>query len=154
MRRSVLVFSILLLTLPFIPAPVASGQAVPQAVGVLHLDGQQIEVLSWSWGATQTVSRAGGGAGAGKVQLQDFHFTKTIDRSSASLFEACAKGQHFPSATLTLRKAGKGQQDYLVVKMSDVFVSSYQSGGSGGDALPSETIALNYGDIELLVPGR
>lgn len=30
------------------------------------------------------------------------------------------------------RKAGKGQQDYLVVKLEDIQVSSFQSGGSEG----------------------
>jgi hypothetical protein len=30
------------------------------------------------------------------------------------------------------RKAGKGQQEYLVIKLSDVQVSSFQSGGSEG----------------------
>ena len=154
MRSYVLVvFSVLLLSFPGFAE--SRTEAVAQTVGVLHFDGQQIEIHSWSWGATQTVLRTGsGGTSAGKVQLQDFHFTKAVDRTSRKLFQACATGQHFNEATLVVRKKGEGQKEYLIVKFSDVLVSSYSSGGSGSDAVPVETISFNVGDIDLQVPAR
>lgn len=154
MRKCVLVvLSALLFSFPLLAQRPAAAEA--QSVGVLHFDGQQIEVHSWSWGATQTVIRSGsGGVGAGKVQLQDFHFTKPVDKSSPKLFQACATGQHFPNATLVVRKKGEAQKEYLVVKFSDILVTSYSSGGSGSDALPLETISFNVGDIDLQVPAR
>lgn len=151
--RVVIFFSVLFLAFPLLAA--APQAEADQPVGVLHLGGQSIDVYSWSWGMTQTVSEfPGGGGGAGKVQMQDFHFTKTIDKSSTTLFQACANGEHFPNATLTVRKKGQGQQEYLVVKFSDVLVTSYQTGGSSGDALPMESISLNFSRVELQVPGR
>ena len=70
----------------------------------------EIDVESWSWGETQTGTQGpGGGGGAGKVQMQDFHFVMQLNRSSPLLAKACATGQHIKSATLTTRKAGKGQ---------------------------------------------
>lgn len=54
--------------------------------------------------------------------------------ASPQLFLGCATGEHFKSATLTARKAGANQQEFLVIKLNDVLVSSYQnSGASGGD---------------------
>lgn len=151
--RVLVVFSVLLFSFPVLAERPVEAEA--QTVGVLHFDGQQIEIHSWSWGATQTVIRSGsGGVGAGKVQFQDFHFTKQVDKSSAKLFRACATGQHFPSATLVVRKKGGGQQEYLIVKFSDVLVTSYSSGGSGSDALPVETISFNVGEVDLQVPAR
>jgi type VI secretion system secreted protein Hcp len=107
----------------------------------------EIELESFSWGATQAL-RPGGGAGGGKVQLQDFHFVMTVNKASPNLFLACATGEHLKQATFVARKAGKDQQEFLVYKFTDVLVSSYQTGGSG-EALPTDQISLNFGKIEV-----
>jgi type VI secretion system secreted protein Hcp len=110
----------------------------------------EIDLLSWSWGETQTGSHAtGGGGGAGKVSMQDFHFVMKVNTASPSLILACASGEHIPLAVLTCRKAGKDQQEYLKIKFSDLLVSSYQTGGSSsGDEIPSDQISVNYTKIE------
>src|SRR5512140_2425488 len=73
-----------------------------------------IDVLSWSWGETQTGTMAyGGGGGGGKVSMQDFHFVMRVCKASPKLLEACASGQHYGSATLEARKAGGGQKKFL-----------------------------------------
>ncbi len=90
----------------------------------------------------------GGGGGAGKALPQDFHFTKRLDKASPVLFINCTIGKHFKVATLTARKAGEGQQEYLTVKMEDVLVSSYQFGGSsGGDVIPTDQVSLNFAKL-------
>jgi type VI secretion system secreted protein Hcp len=92
----------------------------------------EIDIDSWSWGATQTGAHAaGGGGGAGKVAMQDFHFTMKVNKASPKLMLACANGQHIPKAVLTCRKAGKEQQEYMKVTMSDLLVSSYQAAAAG-----------------------
>lgn len=89
----------------------------------------ELEVLSFSFGAAQQgTSASGGGLGAGKVKMSDFTFTVPTSTASPKLFVACASGQHIPSATLTCRKAGKEQQEYLVYKFTDILVSSHQTG--------------------------
>ncbi len=111
----------------------------------------EIQLESFSWGATQVgSSAAGGGGGAGKVQMQDFHFNMKVNKATPKLFLACASGQHIKTAVLTARKAGKDQQDFFTVKFSDVLVSSYQSSGAGGsDVLPMESISLNFAKLEM-----
>ena len=111
----------------------------------------EIEIESFSWGATQsgTASR-GGGMGAGKVQMQDFHLVMKVNKASPKLMLACAQGEHIKSAILTCRKAGKEQQDYMKVTFSDLLVSSYQTGGSeGADVLPMDRISLNFSKVEI-----
>src|SRR5688500_13068006 len=97
----------------------------------------EIEVLSLSWGESQFGHAAlGAGGGAGKVSMQDFSFTMPVSVASSKLFLACANGKHLPSALLTCRKAGETQQEYLKIKMTDLLVSSYQTGGSEGMEVP------------------
>ncbi len=111
----------------------------------------EIDIESWSWGVSQAgTSGHGAGAGAGKALPQDFHFTKKHDKASPVLFISCATGAHFKTAVLTARKAGKGQQEYLKITMSDVMISSYQVGGSeGSGVVPSDQVSLNFAKLEL-----
>ncbi len=109
-----------------------------------------IDIESFSWGATQSGAHSGqGGGGAGKVVFQDFHFTMRINKASPKLMLACATGQHIKSAILTSRKAGGKQEEYLKVTMSDLLVSSFQTGGSGhSDVVPTDQISLNFAKVE------
>ena len=110
----------------------------------------EIDLESWSWGEHQTgTSSSGGGGGAGKVSMQDFHFVMKINKASPKLMLACANGEHIKKAVLTCRKAGKDQQEFMKITLSDLLVSSYQTGGSGhGDIVPTDQISLNYAKIE------
>ena len=115
-----------------------------------HKHKNEIDVESWSWGEAQAGTHAGGGGGgAGKVSMRDFAFTMKVNKSTPKLMLACATGEHIKKAVLTCRKAGKDQQEFMQVTMSDLLVSSYQTGGSGGASIvPSDTIALNFAKIE------
>jgi type VI secretion system secreted protein Hcp len=115
-----------------------------------HKHKDEINLLSFSFGASQHGTMAfGGGGGAGKVQMQDFHFMMNVNKASPKLFLACATGEHIKSALLTCRKAGKEQQEYLKVKFSDLLVSSYQTNGDGNsNHLPTDAISLNFSKIE------
>jgi type VI secretion system secreted protein Hcp len=110
----------------------------------------EIPLLSWSFGAAQSgTSSHGSGAGGGKVNFQDFHFVMTVNKSTPKLIEKCADGSHIKQAVLVCRKAGGEQQEYLKVTFTDILVSSYQIGGSGGsDLVPSDQISLNFSKIE------
>ena len=111
----------------------------------------EIELSSFSYGGTQPVAAGyGGGGGAGKVALQDFHFVMRNSKASPKLFLSMCNGSHLPTALLTCRKAGKEQQEFLKITMSDVIVSSYSEGGSeGGDVVPQAQISLNFTKIEM-----
>ena len=111
----------------------------------------EIEVIDFSFGIQQSGTSAfGGGAGAGKANFNDFHFTKRYDKASPKLMQICATGEHIKSATLTCRKAGKTQQEFLKWKFTDLLISGYQTGGSGGsDVLPMDQVSFNFTKIEV-----
>ncbi len=110
-----------------------------------------IQLESWSFGENQTGSFAyGGGGGAGKVQMQDFHFTMKVNKASPKLFLACANGEHIPQAILIARKAGKEQRDFLKWTFTDLLISSFQTGGqANSDDIPLESISFNFGKCEV-----
>jgi len=115
---------------------------------------KEIQLISWSWGESNTGahSTAGSGGGAGKVNMHDFNFVMHTNKASPKLLLACASGDHIKEGVLTCRKSGgntKGPQEYLKVTMGDVFVSGFQTGGVSDDtAIPVDQISLNFSKIK------
>jgi type VI secretion system secreted protein Hcp len=110
-----------------------------------------IAIEAFSWGASQS-GGAGttGGLGRGKVSFQELQLTGQMSKASVPLFVACATGQHISKATLFVRKAGGGQQDYYTIKLENLLVTSYQTGGSGGHGqLPTDQFSLATTKIEI-----
>jgi len=112
--------------------------------------GDEIDVLAWSWGLSQSgTMHVGGGGGAGKVNIQDISITKYFDKASSPLMQACMSGKHIPEATLTVRKSGGEQLDYIIIKFTELLVSSLSTGGSGGEDRLTENLSLNFAKVEI-----
>lgn len=109
----------------------------------------QIDIISFSYGTVQSGSfaRGGAGGGSGKAEFQDISIVKECDKSSPKLFQACAAGTHFPTATIYVRKAGDKPLEYYKVEMTDVLVSSFQNSGSAAGDCVMESITFNTAKI-------
>lgn len=106
---------------------------------------EEIDVLSWSWGISNSGSmHGGGGGGAGKANVSDVSFTKYVDKSSPNLLQFCCSGKHFDKALLTVRKAGDKPLEYLKITLEDVLITSVATGGSGGEDKLTENVTLNF----------
>lgn len=138
-------------------APLAAGAAVDMFLKIDGIQGEaiakghekEIDVLSWSWG----VSRGAADALARtkpSACVSDMHFAKLFDAASPSLMANVVSGMTIPGATLAVRKAGVvgGGQDYLIIVMKDIIVTSVQDSGSSGD-VPLETIALRFSSAKV-----
>lgn len=107
-----------------------------------------IEVLSWSWGTSTGTGKTKRGAVPAQC-VQDLVLTKLVDSSSPQLIMNGVLGEAEKEATLVMRKAGKDQQEFLVIKMQDVLVSSYQTGGSSGsEAQLMDQLVLHFNSIQ------
>lgn len=109
----------------------------------------EIELLSFSWGETNTGRGGGPGGGGGKVNMEDLAVVMNASRASPPLFLACASGQHIKSAVLIGRKAGKDQQEFLKYTFTDLVVSSYETGASHDVVTVTDQVAFNFGRIEV-----
>ena len=122
-----------------------------ESVDAEHVD--EIDVLSWSWGAANSGGgRFGGGggvggAGAGKVMVQDFHFTHHVDAASAGLLLACATGKHSPDAVFAARRPGESPSQYLVVRFTDVTVTSVSGAGAVEEDAALESVSFVYSAV-------
>lgn len=111
---------------------------------------KDIDVLSWEFGVTQsgTMHIATGG-GSGKANFSDMRVHKWVDSATHTLFGSVSDGRSFKKAELFIRKAaGKAPLEYLIITMTDLIVTSYQTGGTQSDDRLTETVMLNFAKVK------
>jgi type VI secretion system secreted protein Hcp len=125
----------------------------PDLKGESKADGfaEQVDVLAWSWGATQTgTMHVATGGGAGKANVNDLTVTKWVDKASPNLAQAVISGKQFNKATLTCRKAGGEKPvEYLKFDLENVIISSLATGGAGGEDRFTENVGLNFATYKM-----
>lgn len=127
-----------------------AAQETKSAGGTIQFAGMKEAAFStFSFGVTNVTDTTGGsGGGVGKVQFSDFVIVKKVDASSTKLLEMCASGKHIPQVTLQLTDE-KGQP-FLVVKLSDVLISSYQLGNGTGSYLEGLSLSAQHSEYILI----
>jgi type VI secretion system secreted protein Hcp len=124
------------------------GDIKGEALDAKHKE--EIDVLAWSWGMSQSGSmHLGSGGSSGKVSIQDVSITKYVDKATPNMIKACCNGKQYPEALLTVRKSGGDQQvEYVKITMAPVIVTSVSSGGSMGEERLTENVTLNFGKVK------
>lgn len=106
----------------------------------------QIQLLSWSWGASNVSSVSGtGGSGAGKVDVSDFSCMTNFDKATPKFFKSVTKGTHIAKGVLSAVKSGANGKPYLKVNFAEIFVTGLQM--SASSEIPSVSLSFTYNEI-------
>ena len=105
----------------------------------------EIEILSFSWGVSNSAPVAAtGGGGAGKALAGDASFVIRSSLAAPPLFLACATGKHIKSGIFVIENpAAQRAFRFYQLSLTDILVSSFQSGGSNAD-VPFDSFSLAY----------
>ncbi|SRR5581483_4470228 len=111
-----------------------------------------IDILSFSWGASQTATYGVGASGkeakAGRADLANITIMKVLDKTSPFLFEHCVNGKVIPKVQVFYDKTVNGkQEDYFRITLDDALITSVQLSGSSEN--PVESISFAYQAIEV-----
>jgi type VI secretion system secreted protein Hcp len=106
-----------------------------------------IDILSFSWGASQTATYQSGASGkeakAGRANLGDLTIMKVLDKTSPLLFDHCVTGNILPKIDLFYDKpVGDKQDDYFKIELTDALITSIQLSGSSEN--PVESVSFAY----------
>jgi len=156
-RRELVAFTLSALAVATTPALAA----VDSFVNIAGIDGEsqdeqhkgEIDVLSWSWGVNGASSRASSTnpsqpvGPVARACAREFTITKQVDKASPLLFANAATGTSIPTALITVRKAGRGQQEFMTITLSNVVVSSVTQSGASEDAGPTESVTFNLSSV-------
>jgi type VI secretion system secreted protein Hcp len=123
------------------------GDIKGESLDSKHKD--EIEVLSWSWGVVgplrNSPKQPQQPVGPGQPACaQDITIQKPVDKASPALFAKAAAGVPISTATFSVRKSGDNPQDFLVITLSDVLVTSVSQGGASGGGGPSESVSFGF----------
>lgn len=113
---------------------------------------KHIDIMSYSWGLANTGSAGvGGGLGSGKANFSDLNFMAGISKASPALAMMCATGKHIAKACLYQSKStgANETQEFLIIELEDILVSSYQTSASDGSGPPVESFSFNYAAIKV-----
>jgi len=111
-----------------------------------------IDVLSFSFGTSQTATYGTGASGkeakAGRADFSNLAIMKVTDKTTPFLFEACVKASVLKSVQLLYDKPVNGtQQDYFKITLGDAIVTSCQQSGSSEN--PTESLSFAFQSIEV-----
>ncbi len=126
----------------FLKIPTIEGESIDaQHAG-------EIDVLAYSLGFSNASPPATGSTRAtSRAAAQDLSVTVYYTKASPVLFLSLCQGTVFPTATLTLRKAGAKPRDFMVITLEKVTITSDSQGGSGGEDRPTQNFTLGFSRI-------
>src|SRR3954452_18339044 len=93
-----------------------------------------IDVLSFSWGVSQTAVYGAGASGkeakAGRADFSNLTIMKVLDKTTPLLADNCASGDILGEVYLVYDKpVGDSQDDYFRVYLKDALITSLQLSG-------------------------
>ena len=111
-----------------------------------------IDILSFSFGASQTAvigsGSSGGESRAGRANLSDISIMKVVDKTSPLLFDDCVTGNYLKKVDIIYDKPmGDKQEPYYQIHMEDALITSIQHSGSNEN--PMESISFAYSKIKV-----
>ncbi len=136
------------------PEPVQAAAAVDYFLKIDGIDGEstdkdhkgEIDVLSWSWGMSQSDTNTGDGTIV--PDFEELKLTKYVDKSTPKLMEALAGGVPLRQEAHMIVSNATGT-DYFMIHMTNVMVTSISTGGSGGEDRLTENVTLNFAEVKV-----
>jgi len=113
---------------------------------------KHIDILSFSWGVSQTSVYGAGASGkeakAGRADFSNLTIMKVLDKTTPLLADACASGDIIPEVYIVYDKpVGDKQEDYFRIYLKDALITSIQLSGSNEN--PTESVSFAFQSVEI-----
>jgi type VI secretion system secreted protein Hcp len=110
-----------------------------------------IDILSFSWGVSQTSTYGAGASGkeskAGRADFSNLSIMKVLDKTTPLLCDACASGDIIKKVYILYDKpVGDKQQSYFRIWLKDALITSVQLSGSNEN--PTESVSFAFQAVE------
>ncbi|MGO9228795.1 MAG: Hcp family type VI secretion system effector [Bryobacteraceae bacterium] len=111
-----------------------------------------IDILSFSWGVSQTSTYGAGASGkeakAGRADFSNLTVMKVLDKTTALLCDHCASGDILKEVYILYDKpVGDKQDDYFRIYLKDALITSVQLSGSNEN--PTESVSFAFQAVEV-----
>jgi type VI secretion system secreted protein Hcp len=111
-----------------------------------------IDVLSFSWGVSQTAVYGAGASGkeakAGRADFSNLSIMKVLDKTTPLLCDHCASGNILAKVYILYDKpVGDAQAPYFRIYVKDALITSVQLSGSNEN--PTESVSFAFQGVEV-----
>ena len=111
-----------------------------------------IDILSFSFGATQSSTYGEGASGqeakSGRANVSDLTIRKVADKTTPYLFDHCVTGDILKKVTVYYDKPVKDQQeDYFKLELGDALITSINLDGSKEH--PTESVSFAFQTVHV-----
>ena len=111
-----------------------------------------IDVLSFSWGVSQTSTYGAGASGkeakAGRADFSNLSIMKVLDKTTPILCDHCATGDILKKVYILYDKpVADHQQAYFRIWLKDALITSVQLSGSNEN--PTESLSFAFQGVEI-----
>jgi len=111
-----------------------------------------IDVLSFSWGVSQTAVYGAGASGkeakAGRADFSNLSIMKVLDKTTPLLCDHCASGNILAKVYILYDKpVGDAQAPYFRIYVKDALITSVQLSGSNEN--PTESVSFAFQGVEI-----
>ena len=127
----------------FLKIPAAPGESADAT----HTG--DIDVLSFSWGASNQASVTTGGTLTSYGLFQDLTIVKKVDKSTPKLMLMVMNGQRQATITFYVRSRGTNPVEFLKFTLTNVIISAIQPAGQSAADNLIESLALRFSKIKI-----
>jgi type VI secretion system secreted protein Hcp len=111
-----------------------------------------IDILSFSWGVSQTSTYGSGASGkeakAGRADFSTLTIMKVLDKTTPFLVDHCSSGDILDEVYILYDKpAGDKQDDYFRIYLKDALITNVQLSGSNEN--PTESVSFAFQAVEV-----
>lgn len=107
-----------------------------------------IDVMSFSWGASNASSVSGSGWSASKSTISGLNLMAETGSASPQLFLRTMNGKRLATGVLQGVTSGEARTKFLEIELKDVAVTSYQTSASEGGGSPTDSFSLAFAIIK------
>lgn len=126
-----------------------SKDILGESLDSAHSDGKWMEISSWQHEMRQpksATSSTAGGHTAERCEHGEMLFTKDIDKSSTTIWEAASAGYAYNVDIEFFRAQGSVRTKYLTIKLTNAIISSVKPSVTA-EGLPTETMGIKYARV-------
>lgn len=118
-----------------------------ESVDDRHKDWIEIQSFEFSMAVPGGVS--GASRRLGDVLVNDIFITKIVDKSTPKLMEAISSGKVIGEVIIEVARGTGDKETFYRYELTNVLVTSYQSGGEASSVRPGDVLSLNFEEIKV-----
>ena len=87
---------------------------------------------------------------SGEILVNDIFITKIVDKSTPKLMEALTSGKVIGEVIIEVARRSVDKSAFYRYELTNVIITSYQSGGEASSVRPGDVVSLNFEEIKVI----